>query len=96
MGRTSRKGKEKSLITLRELAGFSPHVTENRHNGKVKSFEALMKYGVKNDRKNIGADFCKKVPNLNVDQSTYWHPLATVIGNVILGRILRWYEVLDI
>lgn len=88
--------KRKITCHIRKTRWIFASFQGDRHNGKVKSFEALMKYGIKNDRKNIGADFCKKVPNLNVDQSTYWHPLATVIGNVILGRILRWYEVLDI
>ena len=46
--------------------------------------------------KNVTADFCRKVSEPVIDQSTYVHPLAAVIGNVILGRILRWYEVLDI
>ena len=36
--------------------------------------------------KNVTADFCKKVSEPVIDQSTYVHPLAAVIGNVILGR----------
>jgi carbonic anhydrase len=36
--------------------------------------------------KNVTADFCKKVSEPAVDPSTYVHPLAAVIGNVILGK----------
>ncbi len=36
--------------------------------------------------KNIMADFCAKVSEPVIDPSTYVHPLAAVIGNVILGK----------
>jgi len=36
--------------------------------------------------KNVTADFCKKVSGPVIDPSTYVHPLAAVIGNVLLGR----------
>jgi carbonic anhydrase len=36
--------------------------------------------------KNVTADFCKKVSEPVIDKSAYVHPLAAVIGNVILGR----------
>jgi len=36
--------------------------------------------------KNVTADFCKKVSEPVIDRSTYVHPLAVVVGNVILGR----------
>jgi len=36
--------------------------------------------------KNVTADFCKKISVPVIDKSTYVHPLAAVIGNVILGR----------
>ncbi len=36
--------------------------------------------------KNVTADFCKKASEPVIDPSTYVHPLAAVIGNVLLGR----------
>ena len=36
--------------------------------------------------KNILADFCTNVSEPLVDPTTYVHPLASVIGNVILGK----------
>lgn len=36
--------------------------------------------------KNILADFCSKITEPVIDPSTYVHPLAAVIGNVILGK----------
>jgi carbonic anhydrase len=35
---------------------------------------------------NVKADFCAKVSNPVIDASSYVHPLAAVIGNVILGK----------
>lgn len=36
--------------------------------------------------KNVIADFCLKVLGPIIDPTTYVHPLAAVIGNVILGK----------
>jgi carbonic anhydrase/acetyltransferase-like protein (isoleucine patch superfamily) len=36
--------------------------------------------------KNVAADFSAKVSEPEIDPSTYVHPLASVIGNVHLGR----------
>ena len=36
--------------------------------------------------KNVLTDFCTKVSEPVIDPSTYVHPLAAVIGNVVLGR----------
>jgi carbonic anhydrase len=36
--------------------------------------------------KNVIADFCGKVSEPVIDPTTYVHPLASVIGNVILGK----------
>jgi carbonic anhydrase len=36
--------------------------------------------------KNVLADFCGKVSEPVIDPTTYVHPLASVIGNVILGK----------
>lgn len=36
--------------------------------------------------KNVVADFCGKVSEPVIDPTTYVHPLASVIGNVILGK----------
>lgn len=36
--------------------------------------------------KNVLADFCGKVSEPVIDPSSYVHPLASVIGNVILGK----------
>lgn len=36
--------------------------------------------------KNVLADFCSKVSEPTIDPTTYVHPLAAVIGNVILGK----------
>ncbi len=36
--------------------------------------------------KNVLADFCGKVSEPVIDSTTYVHPLASVIGNVILGK----------
>ncbi|MRR06913.1 MAG: carbonic anhydrase [Deltaproteobacteria bacterium] len=36
--------------------------------------------------KNVLADFCGKVSEPVIDPTTYVHPLAAVIGNVILGK----------
>jgi len=36
--------------------------------------------------KNVIADFCGKVSEPVIDPTTYVHPLAAVIGNVILGK----------
>jgi carbonic anhydrase/acetyltransferase-like protein (isoleucine patch superfamily) len=36
--------------------------------------------------KNVSADFCAKVSAPLIDPTTYIHPLAAVIGNVILGK----------
>ena len=36
--------------------------------------------------KNVSADFSAKVSEPLIDPSTYIHPLAAVIGNVILGK----------
>ena len=36
--------------------------------------------------KNVTTDFCKKVSEPVIDPSTYVHPQAAVIGNVILGK----------
>ena len=36
--------------------------------------------------KNVLTDFCTKVSEPVVDPSTYIHPLAAVIGNVVLGK----------
>jgi carbonic anhydrase/acetyltransferase-like protein (isoleucine patch superfamily) len=35
---------------------------------------------------NVKTDFCAQVKHPVIDASTYVHPLATVIGNVILGK----------
>ena len=37
-------------------------------------------------QENVKADFCAKVSKPVIDASTYVHPLAAVIGNVILGK----------
>jgi carbonic anhydrase/acetyltransferase-like protein (isoleucine patch superfamily) len=37
-------------------------------------------------QRNIKADFCAKVSMPVIDASSYVHPLAAVIGNVILGK----------
>lgn len=37
-------------------------------------------------QKNVKADFCAKVSKPVIDSSSYVHPLAAVIGNVILGK----------
>ncbi len=37
-------------------------------------------------QKNIKADFCAKASKPVIDASSYVHPLAAVIGNVILGK----------
>jgi carbonic anhydrase/acetyltransferase-like protein (isoleucine patch superfamily) len=36
--------------------------------------------------RNVHADFCSKITEPVIDPSTYVHPLAAVIGNVILGK----------
>jgi len=36
--------------------------------------------------KNVQADFCTRVSEPVIDASSYVHPLAAVIGNVILGK----------
>jgi carbonic anhydrase/acetyltransferase-like protein (isoleucine patch superfamily) len=36
--------------------------------------------------KNVLTDFCSRISEPKIDPSTYVHPLASVIGNVILGR----------
>ena len=36
--------------------------------------------------KNVKVDFCEKVYEPVIDPTTYVHPLAAVIGNVILGK----------
>lgn len=36
--------------------------------------------------KNVVADFCSKASEPVIDPTTYVHPLAAVIGNVILGK----------
>jgi len=36
--------------------------------------------------KNVETDFCQKISAPAIDASTYVHPLAAVIGNVILGK----------
>jgi len=36
--------------------------------------------------KNVVTDFCAKVSEPVIDSTTYVHPLAAVIGNVILGK----------
>src|SRR5512137_1026927 len=36
--------------------------------------------------KNVAADFSAKVSEPDIDASTYVHPLASVIGNVHLGK----------
>ena len=36
--------------------------------------------------KNVLTDFCAKVSEPVIDSTTYVHPLAAVIGNVILGK----------
>jgi carbonic anhydrase/acetyltransferase-like protein (isoleucine patch superfamily) len=36
--------------------------------------------------KNVATDFCAKVSEPVIDSTTYVHPLAAVIGNVILGK----------
>jgi len=36
--------------------------------------------------KNILADFCTHISEPSIDPTTYVHPLASVIGNVILGK----------
>ena len=36
--------------------------------------------------KNVVTDFCTKVSEPVIDATTYVHPLAAVIGNVILGK----------
>ena len=36
--------------------------------------------------KNVKADFCARVSAPIIDDSSYVHPLAVVIGNVILGK----------
>ncbi len=36
--------------------------------------------------KNVLADFCGKVSEPVIDPTTYVHPLAAVIGNVVLGK----------
>jgi carbonic anhydrase len=36
--------------------------------------------------KNIVTDFCSKATDPVIDSTTYVHPLASVIGNVILGK----------
>ena len=36
--------------------------------------------------KNVVTDFCAKVSEPVIDATTYVHPLAAVIGNVILGK----------
>ncbi|HVO67444.1 MAG TPA: carbonic anhydrase [Syntrophales bacterium] len=36
--------------------------------------------------KNVIADFCSKASEPVIDPTTYVHPLAAVIGNVILGK----------
>jgi carbonic anhydrase/acetyltransferase-like protein (isoleucine patch superfamily) len=35
---------------------------------------------------NVKTDFCGQVKSPSIDASTYVHPLAAVIGNVILGK----------
>src|SRR4030066_1825057 len=37
-------------------------------------------------QENVKADFCAKVSKPVIDASSYVHPLAAVIGNVILGK----------
>jgi carbonic anhydrase/acetyltransferase-like protein (isoleucine patch superfamily) len=36
--------------------------------------------------KNVITDFCSRVSDPDIDPSSYVHPLASVIGNVILGK----------
>lgn len=36
--------------------------------------------------KNVLTDFCMKVSEPVIDPSTYVHPLAVIIGNVVLGK----------
>jgi carbonic anhydrase/acetyltransferase-like protein (isoleucine patch superfamily) len=36
--------------------------------------------------KNVLADFCAKVSEPVIDATTYVHPLAAVVGNVVLGK----------
>ena len=36
--------------------------------------------------KNVVTDFCATVSEPVIDSTTYVHPLAAVIGNVILGK----------
>lgn len=36
--------------------------------------------------KNVLTDFCTKISEPVIDRTTYVHPLASVIGNVILGK----------
>ncbi|MBM4272727.1 MAG: carbonic anhydrase [Deltaproteobacteria bacterium] len=36
--------------------------------------------------KNVLADFCAKVSGPVIDATTYVHPLAAVVGNVVLGK----------
>ena len=36
--------------------------------------------------KNVQTDFCSKVSEPVIDPTTYVHPLASVIGNVTLGK----------